>query len=67
MCGSDEVEDRAMSEKTPVKVTVSNAFLSGFGLGVFWSAWDAVGFWWALLYGMFWPVWLGYLLAEKLL
>ena len=40
--------------------------VGGPGLGVFWAAWSYVGFWWALLYGFFWPVWIGFRLAEYL-
>lgn len=34
--------------------------VSGIGLGVFWGIWGVYGFWWGLLYGLFWPVWFGY-------
>lgn len=51
-----------MSEKTCVHV----GSFTGAGFGVFWFAWSKVGFWWALLYGAFWPVWLGYRVAEIL-
>lgn len=34
--------------------------------GVFWFVWAAKGFWWGLLYGLGWPVWVGYRLAEFL-
>lgn len=37
------------------------------GLGVGWSAWPHVGFWWATLYGLFWEPWLGFRIAEYLL
>ena len=39
---------------------------AGFGFGVFWYAWGKVGFWWALVYGIFWVPWLGYRVAEAL-
>jgi hypothetical protein len=41
--------------------------LAGFGLGVWWYVWGVKGFWWGLLYGFFWPIWLGYHVAELLL
>ena len=37
------------------------------GLGVFWFVWGHYGFWWGVLYGLCWPVWAGYRLAEALL
>lgn len=40
--------------------------IAGVGLGVFWYAWGKVGFWWALVYGVFWPTWVGYRIAESL-
>lgn len=40
---------------------------TGFGVGVFWYVWGQLGFWWGLLYGLFWQVWVGYRLAELLL
>ncbi len=39
---------------------------AGFGFGVFGYAWGKVGFWWAVLYGVFWIPWLGYRVAEAL-
>lgn len=39
---------------------------AGFGLGVFWYALGKVGFWWAVVYGLFWIPWLGYRVAEML-
>jgi hypothetical protein len=35
----------------------------GVGLGVWWAIWGLKGFWWGVLYGMFWPIWIGYRLA----
>lgn len=43
------------------------AFLFAIGAGVFWAAWSAHGFWWGLLYGLFWVFWVGYRLADYLL
>lgn len=40
---------------------------AGVGFGVWWYVWDIYGFWWGILYGMFWPIWIGYRVAEKLL
>jgi len=49
-------------------MTISSSFqIGGIGLGVFWFVWHQVGFWWGILYGLFWPVWIGYRLAEFLL
>ena len=39
----------------------------GFGFGVWWFVWGKVGFWWGALYGLFWPIWLGYRIAAILL
>lgn len=39
----------------------------GVGFGIFWVAWGKFGFWWGVLYGACWPIWLGYRLAEYLL
>ena len=36
-------------------------------IGVFWFVWGHYGFWWGILYGLFWPVWLGYRLAHFIL
>ncbi len=38
--------------------------VSGLGFGVFWFVWGKLGFWWGVVYGLFWPMWLGYRLAE---
>lgn len=42
--------------------------LTGITVGVtYYAATVAkVGFWWSLLYGVFWPVLLGYVMAERL-
>lgn len=47
--------------------TVRAAFPTGIGIGVWWFVWGAKGFWWGLLYGMCWPIWIGYRLAAWLL
>lgn len=39
----------------------------GVGVGVWWFVWGAKGFWWGVVYGACWPIWLGYRLAERLL
>jgi hypothetical protein len=49
------------------KVTNYAVFPGGVGLGVWWFVWGAKGFWWGVLYGLFWPVWAGYRLADYLL
>ncbi len=41
--------------------------LGGVGFGVAWHVWSVYGFWWGVLYGAFWPVWLGHRLAGYLL
>lgn len=43
---------------------VTNSFASGAGIGVFWFVWGKLGFWWGLLYGFSWPIWIGYRIAE---
>jgi hypothetical protein len=35
----------------------------GVGLGVGWYVWGVKGFWWGVLCGGFWPIWLGYHIA----
>lgn len=39
---------------------------AGVGLGVFWFIWGHYGFWWGVLYGLFWPLWAGFKLAAFL-
>ncbi len=46
---------------------VTITLLGGFGFGVFWYTWGIHGVWWAILYGVFWEVWLGYRIATVLL
>jgi len=58
----DESKGRASSGSGPITV----GGFAGFGFGVFWYAWGKVGFWWAILYGVFWIPWLGYWVAEIL-
>lgn len=41
--------------------------LGGPGLGVLWFVWGYYGFWWGVLYGLFWPCWIGYHLAAAML
>lgn len=48
--------------KTP-RVMIS----TGIGGGVFWHVWTLYGFWWGVLYGLFWQSWVGYRLAVYLL
>jgi hypothetical protein len=56
-----------VSEKTEtVFWTPWNKVSIPVGIGVFWCAWGAYGFWWALLCGMFWEVWVGFRLAQFL-
>jgi len=48
---------------------MNNYFVYSFppiGIGIFWSAWHHYNFWWGLLYGGFWPVWVGFRFAEWL-
>lgn len=46
--------------------TVRAAFPFGIGLGVWWFVWGVKGFWWGVLYGLCWPIWIGYRLAAFL-
>ncbi len=57
-----------MSERDG-QATAMNAFTiasCSVGLGVWWAVWDVYGFWWGLLYGLFWHEWVGYRLATFL-
>jgi len=47
--------------------TIISGNLAGLGSGVFWFVWGYYGFWWGILYGLFWPMWIGYRIAEYLL
>jgi hypothetical protein len=49
------------------RVTVRIGTGWAIGIGVWWFVWGAKGFWWGVLYGTFWPVWVGYRLADALL
>lgn len=53
------------------KVDVQNSVFWGgsFGvaIGVFWYVWGVYGFWWALVYALCWPEWIGFRLAAYLL
>ena len=51
-----------MSDKVSYRTTA----FSGFGIGVWWFVWGAKSFWWGVVYGAFWPVWLGYRAAAWL-
>jgi len=58
-----------MNEQSETKYVASG--FGGVGTGVCWYIWtkgtlSAATFFWGLLYGAFWPVWLGYRLAEIL-
>ncbi len=33
-------------------------------MGVFWSVWGHYGIMWGVCYGLLWPVWVGYRMAE---
>lgn len=48
---------------TATSVTIRTSFF----LGVWWFVWGKFGFWWGVLYGLFWQVWIGYRLAAWLL
>lgn len=37
------------------------------GMGVWWFTWGFYGFGWGVLYGTFWPTWIGWRLAQYLL
>lgn len=36
------------------------SIVSGIGSGIMWHVWSLYGFWWGVLYGLFWPIWIGY-------
>jgi hypothetical protein len=59
-------KEARMSGKGHVGGPVTIGGFAGFGFGVFWYAWGKVGFWWAVVYGIFWIPWLGYRVAELL-
>ena len=42
------------------------AVIVSLDTGVFWFVWAAKGFWWGVLFGLAWPIWIGYRLAEYL-
>lgn len=54
--------------KSKTSINVKGAAFPKFGIfvGVFWALWGPYGFWWALLYAAFWPVWFGFRLAQWL-
>jgi hypothetical protein len=58
-------EEKGRARRGPGGPVTIGGF-AGFGCGVFWYAWGKVGFWWAVLYGVFWIPWLGYRVAEAL-
>jgi hypothetical protein len=55
------------STHTRPSVVVCWAGSFGLGLGIFWAAKSYVGVWWAMVYGLCWPTWLGFRLATYLL
>jgi hypothetical protein len=54
-------------QKVHVENSVSWGGSLGVAIGVWWYVWGLYGFWWGVLYGLFFPVWLGFRLAEFLL
>lgn len=46
---------------------ITTGALGGIGWGVMWAVWGVHGFWWGLLYGLVWPIWIGFRLAQYLL
>lgn len=40
---------------------------SAISIGVWWGVWGLYGFWWGILYGLFWEFILGFKLAAWLL
>ena len=40
---------------------------AAIGVGVWWYVWGLYGFWWGVLYGTCWQIWVGYRLAVYLL
>lgn len=51
---------------THAVVTIGNQTFAGIGFGVMWYVWGIYGLGWGLVYGLFWPVILGYKLAHYL-
>jgi hypothetical protein len=50
---------------TTVKnITISMIPSTAFGIGVFFYVWSIKGPMWAVIDGVFWPVWLGYHVAS---
>lgn len=47
--------------------TITLSPLTGIWLAVLWATWPVYGFWWALVYALFWPVWFTFRVAEYLL
>jgi hypothetical protein len=56
-----------MSESSSSSLSSLWTLQVAIGVGVQWHVWGAVGFWWGVLYGLFWEVWAGYHLAAFLL
>lgn len=54
-------------EGSKVKNARNVVIWSGAGWGFMWAVWDVYGFWWALLYGAFWPIWVSYHFARWML
>jgi hypothetical protein len=47
--------------------TIHVAGTGGIGIGIWWYVWGIYGFWWGALYGIGWPIWVGFRLAKYLL
>lgn len=54
-------------EQKQINVGMGPLLGGGVGVGVFWYVWGIYGFFWGLAYGLWWPVWIGYRLAQYLL
>ena len=55
-------------KNTNMKYNMSCATITiPVSIGVFWYVWGVYGFWWGLLYGGFWEVWVGFRLAHYLI
>ncbi len=62
----DETRTQKINWAKKIKIHMSILDLS-IGIGTFLAVKSQVGFWWALLYGIFWEGWFAYRLAEYLI
>jgi len=52
-----------MINKTAVTIPLFATVAFGMAAGTFWFVWDKLGFWWGLVYGVFWTVYVGFKIA----